>query len=323
MSTNGRRIAGIIAFSAVAALLWFALHRQAAAPRAASVVPSPAQSSSPELAPNPSSRKAAAPKIAAQVRAPDLPPHTLPEWNAPLEESVAELRKWSDAGDTEAQRQLTDRLELCTQHGLREAKEGDEIDRWNIERDVQNPRMTDETRAENRELFQSHLDRNARTREACAKLPKDLLDHWLDPADRAAQAGDVMAMLTYAKAALRDYDDVASVAANIDEVIERRDKARAYLEEAARRGDKRALILLAEIQADTRLVLSKSPLYAKDPAAAYAYAFVASRISDATPSERKNMEWLMSESAKRLDAQALARAQAEGERLYQQCCAGH
>jgi hypothetical protein len=35
------------------------------------------------------------------------------------------------------------------------------------------------------------------------------------------------------------------------------------------------------------------------------------------------MEWLMSESAKRLDAQALARAQAEGERLYQQCCAGH
>ena len=130
------------------------------------------------------------------------------------------------------------------------------------------------------------------------------------------------AMLAYAKAASSDYADVASIAANIDDVIERRDKARAYLEEAARRGDEHALVMLAETHADTLMGFPGSSLYEKDPAAAYAYAFAVSRNADGTSGDRKNMEWLMSESAKKLDAQALARAQAEGERLYQQCCAG-
>lgn len=324
MRLSGRRTAWIVACFAVAALLWAAFHRQGDATRMASDVPSLVHAL-PREAPTPTvaARKAPPPRIAEHVRAPDLPQHALPEWDAPLEEAVAELRKWSDAGDVNAQVQLTGRLKACTPHALERAVFLDNLDRASMESDARNQPGADEHRAAMRDVAQSRIDRNAKIREACAKLPKDLLDHWLDPADRAAQAGDVGAMLTYAEEALDDFQDLTSIAANIDEVIERRDKARAYLGEAARRGDKRALILLAEIHADAQIGLSNSPLYEKDPAQAYAYAFVASRTSGATPRERANMEWLMSESAEGLDAQVLAHAQAEGERLYQHCCAGH
>lgn len=323
MRLSGRRTAWIVACFAVAALLWVAFHRQGDAPRMAPGVPSHAQALPREAStPKAAERKAPPPRIAEHVRAPDLPQHALPEWDAPLEEAVAELRKWSDAGDANAQVQLTGRLKACTPHALEHAAFLDNLDRASMESEARNLPGADEHRAAIRDAAQSRIDRNAEIRAACAKLPKDLRDHWLDPADRAAQAGDIMAMLTYAEGALDDFQDLTSIAANIDEVIERRDKARVYLGEAARRGDKRALVLLAEIYADTQIGLSNSPLYEKDPAQAYAYAFVVSRISGATPHERANMEWLMAASAERLDAQGLARAQTEGERLYQHCCAG-
>jgi len=323
MNTSTRHLTWIAAFAVVAVLMWFAFARRTDAPQTSSATRSAAGASVPATPINPPTRKAVVQKIATQVSEPDLPEHPLPAWDAPFGQSIAELRKWSDAGDANAQVELTERLKLCLPSELKQAEFLDEVDRGNMERADHDPRRTDEQRAAMREATQSRIDRNAEIRDVCARLPKDLLDHWLDPADRAAQAGDVWAMLAYAKAALSDYGDVASIAANIDEVIERRDKARAYLEEAARRGDQHALVMLAETYADVRRISMGSPLYEKDPSAAYAYALAASRNADGTSGDRRNMEWLMAESAKKLDAQALARAQAEGERLYQQCCAAH
>lgn len=324
MSTNQRRVAWIVVFAAVAALLWLVWFRHANVSRTVSVAAqSSTQAPTPASLPAAPRHKAPVPKIARQTPAPVLPAHELPAWDAPFEKSIAELRKWSDASDANAQVELTERLKLCLPNELKKSEFLDEMDQGLVEKADQDPRRTSEQRTEIRASTQSRIDRHAEIRDVCAKLPKDLLDHWLDPADRAAQSGNVWAMVAYAKAASDNYEDVASIAANIDDVIERRDKARAYLEEAARRGEQRALVMLAETQADTSIGFAGSSLYEKDPAAAYAYAFAASRNADGTSGDRRNMEWLMSESAKKLDAQALARAQAEGERLYQQCCAGH
>ena len=74
--------------------------------------------------------------------------------------------------------------------------------------------------------------RRAAFRGACSKVPPDLIAHWLDPIDQAAQSGDSSAMRDYVKLAIAEYDSVAAIVAGVNTAIARRDKARAYLQRA-------------------------------------------------------------------------------------------
>jgi hypothetical protein len=201
---------------------------------------------------------------------------------------------------------------------LRVRQDSDERDRADIAEDATNETLTDAAREGRRANSQRRIDDNAARREACGRLPRDLVTHWLDPLDRAAQSGDLDAMREYARVAMADYEDAASVVADVDEAITRRDKARAYLDEALRRGDPAALIDLADAYGESTAAWP----YVADAARSHAYAYAAT-LGDLTEYDRRRVTFLLDESARTLDASALARAEADGRNIYQQCCARH
>jgi hypothetical protein len=236
----------------------------------------------------------------------------------PLDQAVARLQTLANAGDTAAQRRLTWRLNACTPRQLRAAAASDETDRELLETDKQNTSLDKDLRAVRILNVQGRIDDNAAAREACAKLPPDLVAHWLDPLDRAAQAGDTEAMREYASLAIADYDSVQSIVADIDTALARRDKARAYLLQALQLGDPGSLSELA----GAYFVSNTTPsLFDADPFQAYAYAYAATLTG--TSLNRASLDWIMSQSAQSLNAGQLIDAQNQGQRIYEQCCSNH
>jgi hypothetical protein len=283
-------------------------------PAAAALAPAASPAASPPA------RPAAPPAVAAaRPSAPGVPAHEWPDYRTPFGEAVQQLRGWADAGDMKAAITLSSQLSLCTPHGLRVAEASDDDDRRSIMMDATDEHWTESQRETRRANMMQRINENAERRAACAALPHDILAHWLDPIDRAAQSGDTYAMREYARLAMGEYDGVAAVVADVDEAIARRDKARAYLDEAVRRGDTSALVDLAGAYGEAPTI----NLYAADAARAHAYAYAALQAADLTGMERDQMTWLLDRSARPLDASTLAQAEAEGRRLYAECCAGH
>jgi hypothetical protein len=59
-------------------------------------------------------------------------------------------------------------------------------------------------------------------------------------------------------------------------------------------------------------------LYAPDAFQAYAYAYAG--LQAGTPQRGNSLDWIVTQSAKSLDAQQLAGAQAKAAQIYEACC---
>jgi hypothetical protein len=240
----------------------------------------------------------------------------LPDWKVPLDQAITQLQALGKAGNSLALSELTYRLKVCTPHALRDALKSDERDRESIEEDVRNEHMDEALRATRISNTQRRIDANATFRGACTKVPPDLIARWLDPMDQAAQSGNTAAMRDYARLAIAEYDSVAAVVADVDTAIARRDKARAYLQRALQLGDREVLLDLADAYFEARDTTPR--LYAPDAFQAYAYAYAG--LQAGTPQRGNSLDWIVTQSAKSLDAQQLPGAQAKAAQIYEACC---
>lgn len=293
--------------------------RQSASPQTPRADPAPVAAVKP-AAPSHVPPPAPAPTEPVTTIATSAQQQELPRLDVPLDQAVPRLRELADAGNVDAQFQLTVRLYVCTPVAQRQSEASDERDRKTMAEDANDERWTEAQRATRRRVQQQRLDLNAAERAGCEKIAADLRANWLDPLERAARSGSTAAMRLYAKWAIEQYDSVNAVVADVDNAILRRDKARAYLLEAVRRGDAEGLADLARAYSDGS---GREPrLFAADPFQSYLYAYAGSLSHGLAPVQYGNLEALMDESAKSLDARRLADAQARGRRLYEQCCVG-
>ncbi|MBO9661326.1 hypothetical protein [Dokdonella sp.] len=310
-----KRSTQLLWFAALVAIFivfyWLDRHRTSSPDEAPRSDPAPVATEEPAVTDPSLATPAAAEPLA--VKPADAPYSELPRWDAPLDQAAPRLRELGDAGDTWALLELANRLHACTPAEQRRSAASDEQDRRSIEEDAKDERWTEAQRTNRRRNAQWRIDRNAAVRAGCEKTDADLRANWLDPLDRAAQAGNTAAMRQYAKSAIEPYDAV-----NADDAIARRDKARAYLLEAVRRGDAGSLADLA--QAYSADAADAPRLYPPDPVQSYLYAYAGSLARGLTPVLYGNLDAIMAESAKSLDARQLAEAQTRGRRTYEQCC---
>ena len=269
--------------------------------------------------PRPPASSVASAASAERALVPRAKPASIIEWhssNLPRDQLIVQLQRLSEQGNVAAERSLTSHLSACTSRSLRADDASDELDRQGLEVDKQNQSLDEGLRKIRMKNTHYRLDRNAAIRTACAKLPTDLMTHWLDPLDRAAQAGDIIAMREYASLALADYDSVQSVVSDVDNAIVRRDKARTYLLKALEWGDKDSLAELAN--AYFNMPDPTPRLFEFDPFQAYSYAYAAT-LAGNLPA-RNGIDVIMSESAKSLDATQIINAQNQGRQIFELCC---
>ena len=126
---------------------------------------------------------------------------------------------------------------------------------------------------------------------------------------QAADAGSTAAMLTYAEHAFDEYSTAREVLKSVDEVRQRKQIARAYLDRAAAAGDTDVFALRATLH-ETGGVL------AKDAVAAYAnyYAFVHSQA--ATPGAESRLRVF----ASALDEEHRRQAEQLAQQWLRHCC---
>lgn len=133
----------------------------------------------------------------------------------------------------------------------------------------------------------------------------------LDWLQRAADAGEVAAMTSYAREVLVG---APSDGYSAGDAQARRQRGLDYLERAVAAGDARALQLRAELHTQGIVV-------AVDPVAAYADIYVFARTSLGRQWPPRLIELYLQALAQPLDAAQLAQAQRNGEALWQACCA--
>lgn len=130
-----------------------------------------------------------------------------------------------------------------------------------------------------------------------------------DLLERAADAGQVQAMLDYPRYAFEGFGGTTRMLAEADEVARRKTKARAYLREASRRGEARALLLLGDAYAS-------GPLEKIDPLLAYAHASAFFQTPAAQEWSPRLRELYLQALAQHLDASRLEQARRQGMQLY-------
>ena len=74
--------------------------------------------------------------------------------------------------------------------------------------------------------------------------------------------------------------------------------------------------------ADAYAESTTTSLYMEDAARAHAYANAAT-LGGPTEYDRRQLNLLLDQCARTLDAAALARAEADGRRIYENCCIRH
>jgi hypothetical protein len=253
---------------------------------------------------------------ASQTKPLTVPAHAPLDPRMPLGEAVQTLRAWAEAGDTDAAIELSWRLSPCTEHALKVAEQSEQADRRLLEDEKKDESVTPEQHAVRIMNVQGRIGEYERQRDACSAQPADVRTSWLEWIDWAAQAGNTSAMRGYARMATGEYYDANDVRADPDTAIERRDKSRAYLDEAVRRGDAEALRDIAKAYSDS----GHPTIYPIDPAQAYAYAYAGTL---AGISRGNDLDDTMAEAARSLDGAKLAEAEASGRRIYEKCCAKH
>ncbi|MEP6881694.1 MAG: hypothetical protein ABI866_06860 [Dokdonella sp.] len=136
--------------------------------------------------------------------------------------------------------------------------------------------------------------------------------------DKAARYGLTYAMRKYATCILDEYDSREDVVADVDRAILRRDKATTYLQRAVSLDDAEGPSEVAYAyfeQSD-----GKPQLYAVDNDQAYRYAYAAS-FGDR--GRYRQLDWVISQSAKSMNSRQISDARKQGNRLYDACCFKH
>jgi hypothetical protein len=280
-----------------------------AAPRSAPSAPPPA---------------AAAPAIAkaASATAPGAPQGApLPGPDAPLDAAIVALRPLAEQGRTDAMRELGSRLLAC-----RTAHRGsdEDIRRYEIERmlRLESQLLHGERFVNETDATASTIEQAIRIRDQCSHIDELESAHWLDWIQRAADAGDTWAMLSYAQTALADADVQAPLPVDEDEAERRRDRAEDYLQRALQNGNCNALLDLESHYAQG--LQGEVP----DAASAYAYAYARWRWegeNDPGRTAQADTGWsdYLATQAQGLDAVQLEAARRQGDGIYTRYCKGH
>jgi hypothetical protein len=313
MNHRARWIAALVIVAAVIAIGWAMRRATPSADRTPTAAPRKHNGSLDNTA---AAVESKTPTRPSQTKPSTAPAHAPLDPRMPLAEAVQTLRAWAEAGDTDAAIELSWRLSPCTEHALKLAEHSEESERRQLEDVKTEEGVTPEQKAVRIRNVQGRIDEYVRQREACSAQPADVRASWLEWVDRAAQAGNTSAMRGYARMATDEYYDANDVRADLDTAIERRDKSRAYLDEAVRRGDAEALRDIANAYSDS----GRMTIYPIDAAEAYAYAYAATL---AGISRGNDLDERMAEAARSLDGSKLAEAEASGRRIYEKCCAKH
>jgi hypothetical protein len=312
MNARVRWIAAVAIVAAVVAIGW--TMRPATPPVAHSAPPvAPTKQGAASVAAAPKAEAKTTPPI-SRTAPPQAPHHAPLDPRTPLGEAVQTLREYAEAGDTDAAVELSWRLSGCTDRALSRSEDSEQSLRRMREDEDKEEGFTKEQHAVRMENLERQADEYASQREACRALSADVRAGWLGWIDRAAQSGNTAAMRGYARVATAEYYDANDVRNDLDAAIERRDKSRAYLDEALRRGDAEALRDLANAYRDS----GHPTIYPMDPSKAYAYAYAGTL---AGISRGNDLDRTMEETARSLDGQQLAEAEAAGRRIYEGCCA--
>ncbi|WP_257385544.1 hypothetical protein, partial [Tahibacter caeni] len=230
----------------------------------------------------------------------------------------AGLERRAAAGDADAAAELGGLLGVCWRHSKGSAKQIEETVISGMAAGVDPPRIAG-TPAPPELVILLLQQAQPELEQRCAGLDRERL--WKDrtraPAllERAADAGRVEAMLDYAQYAFVGYNGPRHMLMDADEVVRRKQKARAYLRQALGRGDARALFLLGDAYAS-------GPLENVDPLQSYAYLSAFFRSPAAQEWPPRLGELYLQTLAQHLDAQQLAQAQAQGLQLYRDFEAG-
>ena len=314
MKPRARWVAAVAIAVAVITIGWTIRHTLPSSGRMRIAIPANTAEPAPESYAQIDAKSAKA--HASQAVAIAHPAHALPDSNTPLGEAVRTLREYAEAGDSDAAIDLSWRLSFCTEHALKVSEQGEQTLRDSVESDKADASVPDDFRVSRAENAQRQIDEAIKQREACRALPSDLRADWLSWIDRAAQAGNSVAMRGYARMAAAEYYSASDVLADLDTAIERRDKARAYLQDALRLGDAEALRDIANAHRDS----GKPEIYPFDPAQAYAYAYAGTL---AGISRGNDLDEVLSETARSLDGRQLADAEARGRGIDEKCCEKH
>ena len=309
MKIRARWSAALALVVAIAAVSWT---MRSAVPPVADQTPAVAPTRAAPSVAAPAPKAKTTPRVSDAAHSP-APKHALPDWRTPFGEAVQTLLEYAEAGDTDAAVELSWRLSGCTDRALSRSEESEQWLRRSRESEDKEEGFTKEQHAARMENLERQADEYASQREACRALPADLRAGWLGWIDRAAQSGNTAAMRGYARVATAEYYDANDVRNDLDAAIERRDKSRAYLDEALRRGDAEALRDLANAYRDS----GHPTIYPLDPAKAYAYAYAGTL---AGISRGNDLDRTMEETTRLLDAQQLSEAEAAGRLIYEKCC---
>lgn len=301
----------LAALATVAVFVWLAQREPASPP--SQVAEAPVVS---PLRPLPSTAPAAAATAVA--------PTTTAVAAAPLADAAAasflqrrnELARRAQGGDDAAAAELGSLLATCANYLGGTAQAMEELVVSGMAAGVDAPHLGGKPIAPELLvlLLQSSLSEvEARCRGAPGQMADDSQRSALDYLQHGADAGHVDAMVDYARYAFQDFSGADDMIVRADEVLRRKRRAAAYLEQAVARGNAAALQLRAEIR-------SRGGVLPRDDDAAYADAYAFSLTPEGRAWPARQRELYLAALAQPLDAQRLARAQQQGLALWQRCC---
>ena len=277
--------------------------------------------------PAPPQRGRAAPKPTAVAPAADAgagksaDPAPLPPARTPNDIAIAQLKPLVEAGRTDAMRRLAAELRDChfADRGSDEEIRQHAIDE--ILRREQRMHGGQKIANEIQWVEETTAGRIA-SRDGCMQVDADEAAHWLDWLDRAAAAGDTIAMIDYAAAALagpradpQSWSD--------DAVAQLKKKAGDYLQQALESGNCNALM---EMERAYDASLSHRIF---EPDAAMVYAIATARWDwylennpDADPDSVQSWLDYLAKAQAKVAEERRAAAQEQGDALYARYCRG-
>jgi len=247
----------------------------------------------------------------------------LPSILAPVDERVALLEPMAQAGRTDAMLALGHALLDCRLVGTMDddAIRDHYIDLL-LEQQQGMPDVINDDRLKT--MAQGIVDRTIKLRNGCARLREIGDDAWLEWIERAAQAGDVQAIVDYVTLVVgAESFDGAALAASPGEITERRSHGSAYLQSALQRGDCMVLPLIAQAYSlgpSGELAVD----FPADPVKSYAFLVAAQLWMEHMAPQSIDADWQASagEAAAALAPMERADAQTQGESIYARYCRG-
>ena len=221
----------------------------------------------------------------------------------PTADAIRILLPLAEAGRADAMREMANRLIRC-----RDRVDGDEasIRRNALSRFyVRNGRepQSDEELSE----IAEQINYAAAMSDYCRGLDPALMASRVDWMERAAQGGDIGALLGYGGKVLNDMRDFDDLLINFDEVARRRQLARSFLHAALNRGACSALVMLSAAYSGQRNPYDW--LYKADPYLSLVYAEAAVRggvVSEVRPGSSAGVPDLAKRSAAAAQGGAIA-----------------